>query len=76
MLTDPDYAAGYAAERAGEPWKRWQTETWREGWGAARRDRRERETAAHERRLNSLTGCQDAACPFPYCIKARRLADA
>lgn len=64
-------AEGYAAERAGLPWKRWQTAEWRDGWAEGRRDRRLSEEDAHEDTLNAPDGCQDPACPFPYCVQSR-----
>lgn len=65
-----DYAAGLAAERAGQPCKRWQTKPWRDGWAQARSERREREFQAHEAALEDGP-CPDSDCPYPYCAESR-----
>lgn len=69
-MLSPDYAAGLAAERAGQPCKRWQTKPWRDGWARARSERREREFQAHEAVLEDGP-CPDPGCPYPYCVQSR-----
>ena len=74
-VLSPDYAAGLAAERAGQPCKRWQTKPWRDGWAQARSERREREFQAHEDVAHEDVleegPCQDQDCPYPYCAESR-----